>query len=479
MPFTLAGSMIVDRAPEARSVAEVFIETDSIRVEWDAEEQLPRALLSISAGGERLDGQNVLPLRGRPASLSLAPPEQAEAREYAIVVYHQGLAVSDLHYLDRPEKLLLNWGDPWQSRFENPRLARLYDSPMGVFLHVGRYQVRLEVVGRPLDFGLAHIDSDNLTADVSARLTNRWSLTINGTPVELPLESCQFLERRLRSTQATEAPPPDRLNASTLGAVYRIKREDYPERVDLSWNYFPPSAPQIAGAVTEDAIMQPRRLSRDANTLQWDASAAIERPELTYVPPPPSPAVKLPPVVSVTAFALVLALGAWVALRLRSRQPAPRAALLVMFALIVLLGASSASKPTITDRQAASILEGLLHNIYRAFDYPDEEPTYDTLAQSITGDVLSETYLDVRRALEVERTGGARIRVTELVLDEAETTPEEDGFRATCRWTVSGSVAHWGHLHMRRNSYEADIEVRPVAGAWKVTNLNLTNQERL
>ncbi len=479
LPLVLSGSMIMDRAPEARSVVEIFIDTGGLRLEWDPETEPPEAPLAIRADGQRLDPANGYEFAWRPARITIGPPPGAGPRAIGFVVYHRGLAVSDLHYLAAPETLRLNWGDPWASRFDNPALGRIYESSMGLFLHVGRFQVRVEVVGRPVDFELGRINGETLARDVASRLRGRWRLKVNGELVDPLLDSCQFLERRLRGTQAVSAPPPDQVRASTLGAVYLLRRDDFPETVELAWDYFPPTSPRISGAVTEDAMFQPRALTPEENDLKWEMSAAIKRSELRYVPPPPSAPLKLPRAAGALLLAALFFLGAWMALRLRARRGVPRLALLAAFALVVLLAAAGAGNDKVEDREAADLLENLLHNIYRAFDYPDEESIYDTLAHSIAGDVLTETYLDVRRALEVERTGGARILVQEVALDEAETSPEGLGFRAVCRWTVSGSVAHWGHVHTRRNLYEAELTVQPVDGAWKVTRLTMTNQVRI
>jgi hypothetical protein len=42
-----------------------------------------------------------------------------------------------------------------------------------------------------------------------------------------------------------------------------------------------------------------------------------------------------------------------------------------------------------------------------------------------------------------------------------------------------GNVGHWGHIHTRQNQYEADITVEPVAGVWKITDLELLEEKRI
>ena len=53
------------------------------------------------------------------------------------------------------------------------------------------------------------------------------------------------------------------------------------------------------------------------------------------------------------------------------------------------------------------------------------------------------------------------------------------GFAAVATWTVSGSVGHWGHIHQRRNRYRAELTVRPLDGAWKLTDIEILLEERI
>ena len=55
--------------------------------------------------------------------------------------------------------------------------------------------------------------------------------------------------------------------------------------------------------------------------------------------------------------------------------------------------------------------------------------------------------------------------------------PIQGGFARYCRWTVAGTVEHWGHIHERTNQYEAVFAVEPVDNAWKVTNIELLDEQ--
>ena len=139
-----------------------------------------------------------------------------------------------------------------------------------------------------------------------------------------------------------------------------------------------------------------------------------------------------------------------------------------------------AHSATLTDERATQVVSGILHNIYRAFDFRDEEQIYDVLARSAEGELLARIYLETRRGLELANQGGARAKVKGVELTQLEASPGRGGgFTATATWVVRGSVGHWGHLHERTNRYRAEFDVRPIEGTWKVAALELLQEERL
>ena len=167
----------------------------------------------------------------------------------------------------------------------------------------------------------------------------------------------------------------------------------------------------------------------------------------------------------------------------RERTVPRRAALISIVLLLLATGAAfAATWPNrMTDEKAEDMVAGLLHNIYRAFDFRGEEAIYDSLDRSVSGDLLTEIYLETRRGLEVASQGGARAKVKDIEMLEVESHPLEgrQGIAAQTRWNVSGSVGHWGHVHTRTNQYEAELSIEPVDGAWKLTNLTILQEERL
>jgi hypothetical protein len=143
-------------------------------------------------------------------------------------------------------------------------------------------------------------------------------------------------------------------------------------------------------------------------------------------------------------------------------------------------------RPRVTTDQARAILSTLHKNIYRAFDYRDESQIYDALAQSVDGELLEDLYLKIRRGLAMQEQGGAISRVREVALLDGHVVslvptprPDPNGFEYRCRWTVNGTVQHWGHVHARTNQYEAAFRVEPRDQAWKITRLEVLDEQRL
>ena len=108
------------------------------------------------------------------------------------------------------------------------------------------------------------------------------------------------------------------------------------------------------------------------------------------------------------------------------------------------------------------------------------------LALSTSGDFLQDVYLQVRRGLVMAEQGGgvATVKEVSIVRGERESlsgdvSSDRQAFAYRCRWNVAGTVEHWGHIHQRTNQYEAELTVRPVEGAWKITGLELLQEKRV
>jgi hypothetical protein len=154
---------------------------------------------------------------------------------------------------------------------------------------------------------------------------------------------------------------------------------------------------------------------------------------------------------------------------------------LVAAALVATVGAFGLARRAATsDERNDAIVEGLLHNVYRAFDFRGEERIYDVLSASVEGDLLTRIFIEVRQSLELVNQGGARVKVQQIDLVDLDARPGRNGgFLATATWNVRGSVGHWGHMHQRNNQVRAELDIEAVGAVWKLTGIEILEEQRL
>jgi hypothetical protein len=156
------------------------------------------------------------------------------------------------------------------------------------------------------------------------------------------------------------------------------------------------------------------------------------------------------------------------------------------------------SSAEISTDEARRVVTQLLSSAYKAFRYRGENEVYDALAVSTSGDVLEDLYLQIQQSLRMAEQGGAVARVKQIDVIEADRqTPLSTGnpphsafaFTCLCRWNVSGTVEHWGHIHQRTNQFQASLLVEPVPVQtddatspeyhWKLTRIDVLDSQRL
>jgi hypothetical protein len=439
-------------------------------------------------------------LKERPGWMRLPAPHTGELIDerasIGFVVYHLGVPVNDFRYLGRGEVLDLDWDDPWYSKFRSKNLWRAYNSPLNAFLYIEPYEVRVEIIARPMDLqrwvdlGLegregipVEIQAD-LKAKAAAFLDEHIQLTIDDKPVRPELDRINFLRRTLRTSTVVD--PPEELNiySATLGAIYVVPTDGLPKEARLTWDLFSPKLKTVRAAATDEAGPMPYRLTPEDNILHWQNFLKNPTiPELLVIESPPP--VWLRPA-RVFGWALAGLVGAGLVWFARGGVN-ERGRKVRLFVLVSVLGSCigatiALSRMAAMNReQAHTTVAGLLHNIYRAFDFRDEGTVYDLLDQSVTGELLADVYLETRKGLELASQGGARVKVKQVDLLQVDPRAlrGESGFLAHCQWNVMGSVGHWGHIHQRTNQYEAELTVQPMDGVWKITALELLQEERV
>jgi len=355
----------------------------------------------------------------------------------------------------------LDWNDPWYSRFRNRNLRRQYDAPLNLFLYVEPYEVRVEIIARPADIqlwydlGLADLDTipaalqPALLDSVGVFLARHLDLTVDGHPTQPVRSRINFLHRTLRNSTVIDPPEPLPLVAATLGAIFVVPTSGLPDSAKVVWDLFPARAGYIYAAATDEAGPLPTRLAPDDNVLAWHNFLTNPTlPTLVEVPPAPTTGrVRLP---LLTLLMGLTAVTCWILAARRHRRGLVLWGVGLVLVGILLFPVLRVSLPVpglrslpVADVDCEGVVAGLLTNVYRSFDFRDEEAIYDVLARSASGDLLTEIYLETRRGLELQNQGGARVKVKQIILEEVrpESLGGRLGFRAGCSWHVSVSNA--------------------------------------
>jgi hypothetical protein len=240
---------------------------------------------------------------------------------------------------------------------------------------------------------------------------------------------------------------------------------------------------RVPVASVDQAGPFPGYLSVDDSTLVWQNF--LKNPVLPTLVVTEAPPGALAQAAAWLRWPLLLALLAALVAAVfmgRSSGRAARPAVAAVLVLLLLTATAfwSGRHARLSDARVRTLVSGILHNVYLAFDYRDEERIYDVLAHSVEGDLLTDIYLETRKGLEIQNQGGARAKVKKLELIDLESTAGPgDGLVAQVVWDVTGSVGHWGHIHGRSNRYRASLGIKPVDGVWKLISLDLLEEERL
>jgi hypothetical protein len=448
------------------------------------------------------------PFTSKPRQLTIVPPldrRGVPAVSIGFITYHKDVPVVDYRFLPSSATLTLDWDDPWYSRFGNKALKRWQQSGLMMYLYVEPYEVRHEVlvrvkdVAKLIDLGLRgdeFIEVDEiepLKKRIGEYFLQHSKVLIDGKQLRPILDRTSFVKYTMTRTffldQAERMP----LNTALLGIIITYLTDGMPKEVTVEWDVFSDKIQNVPTSAVDPAGPFPSYVTPDDNILVWkNFLKSYKIPTVANVMVNDSLIKLNVPVASLVCLVLSGLILLRIVRRIKNSRPirayAVLAVLLAAGVVIlypfaqVAIARPAVMAPKMTDQEAVGILNSLLKNVYRAFDFRDEDAVYDRLATSVKGDLLSDIYLQNRKSLIVTQAGGARARVKEVkILDAKIKQKQKRGLALLIRakWTALGTVGHWGHIHTRKNLYDANITVEPVDGVWKITGLELLEEKRI
>jgi hypothetical protein len=450
----------------------------------------------------------VYPFTGKPESITIIPPIDDSGigrASIGFITYHNRVPIINFRYLSEPATINLDWQDPWYSFFDKKALKRWQKGGVMSFLYIEPYEVRYEVLARVkdldawIDFGLRggeFIEADEndlLKKQVGEFFLKNENVLIDGKKLRPILDRTAFVKYSMTGSTFLQQPERIPINTAMVGVIITYLTDGIPQEVTNEWKLWSDRIKKVPTNAIDPAGPFPSYITPDDNIHVWK----------NYLKKYTIPTVeKVTADRSATSFGLpagsllCLAGAVPVIMQIRSRKQKSKPVLLQTGLVTVLIAASffaypymhvQVAKPgslasRVTADEGKVILHSLLKNVYRAFDFREEEDVYDKLAVSASGDILSNIYLQNRKSFEVQRAGGAQARVKKVEVQDVKVEGNEQNSRALdlrSKWTALGSVGHWGHIHTRQNQYEAIVTVEPVDGSWKIIGLELLEEKRI
>ncbi len=450
----------------------------------------------------------IYPFKEKPKELTIIPPMDEQGRALVtigFIAYHKAVPIIDFRYLGAAAHVTLKWEDPWYTKFDNPNLKRHHKSAVMSYLYVEPYEVRHEILTRVkdlehwMDLGLRgdeYIEPDELSPlkqRIGEFLLHKNEVRIDGNALKPILDRTNYVKVALTGIQLIENPERLEISATIVGVIITYITDGLPQEVTVDWELFTDQIQRVPVTATDPAGPLLSYVEPQDNVHTWtNFLKNYQLPTVDAVAVAGSLGRVNVPVGSIACLAILLPVG-WQIGRRRQRG---KSVAVPIVATVALLGASLAAYPyaqvsvarpsaiaaRLEGEPAHVLLHTLLKNVYRAFDFREEEDVYDKLALSVSGDLLASIYLQNRKSFAVQKAGGAQAKIKQVeILDVAaeKISDRPLAFAFTSTWTAMGTVGHWGHVHTRKNLYDAIVTVEAVEGHWKITNLELLEEKRV
>ena len=401
-----------------------------------------------------------------------------------------------------PEASKEEW-DTWFDNQEEEVLGIVSYGSVYSFIYITDREVRHEVLiplatlTTMMDFERA--DSAFLTVEeqvvaakkIKAFFSSGNPVTIDGVTVKPLFDRVDFYGLDFRDFAKQPEARRVSMASGRVGVIMEYPAKSPPQVVTVAWDKFSEMIRSVDAVVFAHKDVQSAKFSTflKNNTYRWEAKNAPPLPEITDVDLK-DPRYFAPPAtfgLPILTLGCLLAALILIPFTFASRKWLAVACILTGVGLMTTQTAvvelPDPFEPTgtirINDMTSDRVFDQLHTNLFRAFDYTQEEDVYDALAVSVDGPLLRKLYLQLNNSLRIEEEGGAIAHIEQverLSGDRQELPFVKDGFRYRSKWNIVGTIEHWGHIHQRTNQYDAQFDVQIVDGDWKLTSMEILDQ---
>ena len=324
---------------------------------------------------------------------------------------------------------------------------------------------------------------------------DRNPVTVDGITVKPVISKLQFFGLDINDFAKDVEPRKVSAYQARIGIILSYTTKGTPSNVKMTWDTFNDFAPFLQSVIfIQDHDVEINYFKEGDHEFTWNNELNLSGKEIIKTPLP-----KFSKMWSLPLFSLIALIGTILCGcdTFRKRKSISIKKRLIIISSIFMIGILSfpffrlSIKPPfgqaieITEVEADNLILSVLRNIYRAFDYKDESDVYDVLANSVDGKLLDELFIQIQNGLYMQKEGGAIANVKEVklvdnqIISTGEKRSKNFQLHLKCCWQVTGIVEHWGHIHTRKNEYEAKFILNALPSAWKITDYEILNDKLL
>ena len=430
-----------------------------------------------------------------------------------------------------PQTIQFDWDKPildedaseeeWAKWFDEQREKNLgitsYSSVYS-FIYITEYEIRHEVliplatlttmmeIERAEPSFLDVPEQEDAARKVEALFSVGNSVKIDSIEVQPVFDRIDFYGLNLSDFALQAEKRKVSMASGRVGVIMSYSTKGSPSKVEVTWDKFNSVVRSVDSVVIAFDKVEKTQFSKflKNNTYVWEEPDREPLPPIVGVastieiPPPPTLSI---PVVSamLVALALLFLIFSMLILGVQAGKALGMTTGILFLALLasplmqVDIPHPFVEQPKfeMPSKDADLVFTRLHKNMFRAFDYRRESDIYDALAKSVDGDLLRQLYLDINKSLRVKEQGGAVANIDEVVFLEGqqetydqqlddqsdERADVKPGFGYRCKWNLIGTIEHWGHIHQRTNSYDAQFVVQLKDDAWKITSMEVVDEQ--
>ena len=369
-------------------------------------------------------------------------------------------------------------------------------TPLMLYLSVEPYEVRQEILVQASTVmqylnckdngsGTIPVESqEQIKTEIQEAITSANTIYVDNQLLAPADKITSFVTLGRGGVATRENPMEENLEEAIMGITLIYDIEAFPDSILIQWQLFPDSVRFIEASAVDPHGAFTAMLSPGENMLRWKSRLAGYRV-------PAIEAIEIErrsqPLIAILLWMGILLFLVYKLVRKKQLYVAKWMMVVLVLGFLTYpfirfpmnLPLLPKGKPS--SERTSVILSDLLTNVYRAFDRRKENDVYDRLAISVSGNQLTEIYLQNRQSMELENRGSARANVDEVNIQELSDLKhhKDHGYVADTRWTVRGSVNHFGHTHYRQNQYRALVSFGIDNETWKIYNIEILDTRRL